>query len=117
MQRRTIEFIWIYLVASVFYGLFALMLAFPFHPVTVLGWFLWFLAALPVAMVGEAIGSITFNARIGKAIDPDTDRVSAGRVAYGVVAALLLMSMLLTIVWLLDLAWGDFWDSNFSSNW
>jgi hypothetical protein len=117
MRRKAKEFISIYVVASVAYGLFALILAFPFHPITVLGWVIWFVAALPIAGAGEAVGSAIFDRKIGEAISDDTDHVSAGRVAYGVIAALLFLTIILFVVWLLDVGWGDFWNTHFSSSW
>lgn len=117
MRRKAKEFISIYVVASIVYGLFALLLTFPFHPITVLGWTVWFAAALPIAGIGEAVGSAIFNKKIGESIDEDTDRISAGRIVYGVVAALVFFTSLWFVVWLLDVGWGDFWGVHFSSNW
>jgi hypothetical protein len=117
MRRKTQEFISIYIVASVACGLFALILAFPFHPITKLGWAIWFVAALPITMVGELVGFAVFDKKIGSAISGDTDHVSAGRVAYGVVAALLFFTVIWFVVWLLDLGRGGFWDAHFSNSW
>ena len=117
MRRKAKEFISIYVFTSVAYGLFALILAFPFHPITVLGWVIWFVAALPIAMAGEAVGSVIFDRKFGEAISDDTDHVSAGRIAYGVIAALIFLTIILFVVSLLDIGWGDFWDVHFSSNW
>ena len=117
MRRRTKEFFSIYVVASFVYGLFALILAFPFHPITILGWTIWFVAALPIAGIGELVGSAIFDKKIGEAIDDDTDHASAGRIAYGVVAALIFFTILWFVIWLLDIGWGDFWDAHFSNNW
>jgi len=117
MRRKAKEFVSIYVVASVVYGLFALILAFPFHPITAIGWAIWFIAALPIAGVGEAIGSAIFDRKIGEAISEDKDQVSGGRIAYGVVAALLFFTIMFFVVRLLDVGWGDFWDTHFSSSW
>jgi hypothetical protein len=117
MRRKAKEIISVYVVASVVYGLFALVLAFPFHPITILGWAIWFVAALPIAGVGEAVGSTIFDKRIGEAISDDTDKVSVSRVAYGVVAALLFFATIWIVVLLLDVGRSDFWDTHFSSNW
>jgi hypothetical protein len=117
MRRKAKEFLSIYVVASVVYGLLALILAFPFHPITVLGWTIWFVAALPIAGIGEAVGSAIFDKKIGASIDEDTDHVSAVRVAYGVVAVLVVFCSIWFVVWLLDVGWGDFWKAHFSSSW
>ena len=117
MKRKSIEFIWIYLFVSVFYGLLALLLLFPFHPITATGWIVWFLAALPISMAGEAVGSVVFNKKTGATINPDTERVSVGRIGYGVVVTLTFIAFLLFVGNLLGAAGGDFWDTNFSSDW
>jgi hypothetical protein len=117
MRRKAKEFLLIYVFASIAYGLFALILAFPFHPITSLGWVIWFVVALPIVLFGEAVGSAIFNRRIGEAIGGNSDHLSVGRVAYGVVAALLFLTIILFFVWLLDLGWGDFWNTHFSKSW
>ena len=117
MKRRFKEFVSVYFIASILYGLFALLLVYPFHPISTIGWTIWFVAALPVAMIGEAAGSIFFDRNIGKAISDDTERVSTGRIAYGVIAALMLLTISLFLVWLLEIGWGDFWDAHFSTSW
>ncbi len=117
MRCKAKELISIYVFASIAYGLFALILAFPFHPISVLGWIVWFVATIPIAMIGEAIGSVIFDRKIAEAISDDSDSVSAGRIAYGVIAALGFLTMILFFVWLLDVGWGDFWDAHFSRNW
>lgn len=117
MKRKSVEFIWIYLVVCVLYGLFALLLFFPFHPITTTGWIVWFLAALPVSMAGEAVGAAVFNKKSGETINPDTDHLSAGRIGYGVVVTLILLVVLFVIAGLLDTVWGEFWTANFSSDW
>jgi hypothetical protein len=68
-------------------------------------------------MVGEAIGSTVFNRKTGKAINTDTDHVSAGRIGYGVGVTLIFLVIIFAVAGLLDMAWGDFWDANFSRNW
>ncbi len=117
MRRRFIEFIWIYLFVSVFYGLLALLLFFPFHPISATGWGVWFLAALPVSVAGEAVGSAVFNKKTGKAINPDTEGVSVGRIGYGVIVTLIFIALILFVGDVLEAAGGDFWDTNFSSDW
>ena len=117
MKRKTIELVSIYAVVSILYGLFALLLLFPFHPVTTIGWLVWFVIALPLAMAGEAIGSAAFNKKTGKAINPNTESVSVGRIGFGVVVTLIFVVLILFVVALFDAAAGDFWDTNFSKDW
>jgi len=117
MRRKSKEFISIYVISSVLYGLLALLLAYPFYPISPLGWAIWFAAALPIAMLGEAAGSIIIDEKIAEAINDDTEHVSAGRIAYGVLAVLIFLTITLFLVWLLDIGWGDFWDAHFSKSW
>lgn len=117
MKRKTIEFVSIYAIVSILYGLFALLLLFPFHPITAVGWLVWFVAALPLAMAGEAIGSAAFNRKAGKTINPNTESVSVGRIGYGVVVMLIFVVLILFVVGLLGEMSGDFWDTNFSRDW
>ena len=117
MKRQYVELVWIYVVFGFVYGLLALLLLFPFHPITLTGWVIWFVAALPVTIAGEAIGSAVFNRKTGRAIDPSVQRVSVGRIGYGVVAALLLLFVVFFVVYLLGAAGGEFWERNFSDDW
>lgn len=118
MARTKIkELVWVYLLTSVVYGLFALLLLFPFHPISLAGWSMWFAATLPIVLIGEAVGSALFNNRTGVAIDDDTDHVSMTRIAYGVFVAMSLMLIVLFVASEFDLMSAAFWDRHFSRNW
>ena len=118
MARTKIkELLWVYLLASVVYGLFALLLLFPIHPISLTGWGLWFAATLPIVLVGEAVGSALFNNRTGVAIDDDTDHVSMTRIAYGVFVAMSLMVIILFVASEFNLVSDAFWDRHISRNW
>ena len=111
------ELLWVYLLANVVYGLFALLLLFPIHPISLTGWGMWFAATLPVVLVGESIGSALFNNRTGVAIDDVTDHVSMSRIAYGVFVAMSLMLIVLLVASEFDLLSDAFWDRHISRNW
>ena len=111
------ELLWVYLLASIMYGLFALLLLFPVHPISLAGWGMWFAATLPIVLVGEFVGSALFNNRTGIAIESDTDHVSMTRIAYGVFVAIALMLTTLVVATEFDLLSSAFWDRHISRNW
>jgi len=116
-RNKIKELLWVYLLASVVYGVFALLLLFPVHPISLAGWGMWFAATLPVVLIGEFVGSALFNNRTGVAIDADTDHVSTTRIAYGVFVAILLMVVVLFLASEFDLMSSAFWDRHISRNW
>ncbi|MGI9263100.1 MAG: hypothetical protein ACR2QR_13730 [Woeseiaceae bacterium] len=111
------QLVWVYLLATVVYGIFALLLLFPVHPISLTGWGIWFAATLPVALIGEFIGSALFNNRTGVALDADTAQVSITRIAYGVFVAIVVMLIVLLVASELDLFSNAFWDRHISRNW
>lgn len=111
------ELLWVYLLASVIYGIFALLLLFPVHPISLTGWGIWFAATLPIALIGEIVGSALFNNRTGAVLDTDTDHVSMTRIAYGVFVAMAVMLIVLLIASEVDLLSDAFWDLHISRNW
>jgi len=111
------ELLWIYVLASVVFGLFALLLLFPVHPISLAGWFLCFASTLPIVLVGEYVVSILFNNRTGLAVDTDSDHVSMTRIAYGVFVAIALMLAMLVVASEFDLLSSAFWDRHISRNW
>jgi hypothetical protein len=74
-----------------------LLSAFPDYPRTVTGWLVFFALALPVTLVGEAIGEGLWRNRVARAIEERSAGQSFSwlRIAYGVVA----MSLLFAAVW------------------
>ena len=111
------QILWVYALASVAYGIFALLLLFPVHPISSTGWAIWFATALPIAVIGEAVGTVLFNNRTGLAIDDDPDRISMTRIAYGIVVAIVLMVATLYMATEFDWMSDGFWDLHFSRNW
>lgn len=116
-MQKAKQVLWVYTLASVMYGVFALLLLFPVHPISLIGWGIWFAVALPIAILGETIGSVLFNNRTGQVLDQDQDGVSMTRIAYGVVVAIVIMVIALFLSTELDLMSDAFWDRHFSRNW
>ena len=116
-MQKAKQILWVYGLASVMYGIFALLLLFPVHPISLTGWGIWFAVALPIALAGETLGSVLFNNRTGQFLDQDTDTISMTRIAYGVVVAIVLMVIALFLSTELDLMSDAFWDRHFSRNW
>ena len=114
---RVKELLWVYLLANIMYGLFALLLLFPIHPISLTGWGMWFAATVPIVLIGEFVGSILFNNRTGIAMDPDTDHVSMTRIAYGVFVAIAIMLLVLFVASEFDFLSSAFWDRHISRNW
>lgn len=116
-MHKAKQILWVYVLASVMYGIFALLLLFPVHPISLTGWGIWFAVALPIALAGETIGSVLFNNRTGQFLDQDVDGISITRVAYGVVVAIVLMVVVLYLSTELNMMSDAFWDRHFSRNW
>ena len=66
--REYSEIVFTYFVMSAFFALLALGLLYPCHPSTIAGSVFWLFAVLPVWMIGEGIGSIFINDKVGKFI-------------------------------------------------
>jgi TM2 domain-containing membrane protein YozV len=48
MILKYIKFAALYTLAALVVGTCALIAAFPYHPITIVGWIVWFLLALPI---------------------------------------------------------------------
>ena len=81
-----------------------LIVAFPHHPRTLVGWAAFFLLALPVTLFGEAVGEGLWRNRVAQAVEQRAEGQSFSwlRIAYGFVAMLLLFA----VVWGLALFFG-----------
>lgn len=102
---------------SAFFSLLALALLYPIHPVTVAGSIFWFLAVLPIYIIGEGITSLFVNEKVGRFINKNTSKTSVGRIGYGV----LVMCVFLLIFGLFASVVGEgfspFFENNFSDTW
>ncbi|MGB5697813.1 MAG: hypothetical protein WBM46_19335 [Polyangiales bacterium] len=111
-----LRFISAYLFATMFVGMLALAVAYPIHPVTALGWALWFVFVLPITVSLEWIGGKVLGDRVGRRID-----ASRGISAKGILVALALLVAMLAlgtlIVVSLGAAGGGFWETHFSDTW
>lgn len=95
-----LRFVIFYLASSLLAGALALLNMFPWHPETPLGWLVLFGTALPIAAAGEWLGDLIFenrfSAQIGRNKAPGS--ISWLRVAYGLVAVLLVMAIAVGLV-------------------
>jgi hypothetical protein len=101
---------------TAFVGVLALAGAYPLHPITPLGWALWFALALPITVFLEWVGQTVFGNRIGRKIDASR-RISAKRVVVALAffgAAFALGTLIVVSV---GAAGGGFWETHFSDNW
>ena len=115
--RKYSEIVFLYLAISTFFALLALVILYPWHPVTLVGGFFWLLTVLPIWVIGEGIMSVFVNDRTGKFINKNTSKTSVGRIGYGV----LVLCLLILIFGFFSSAVGDefdgFFEENFSEIW
>ena len=117
MILNYLKFTVIYAFAAFAVGVGALVVAYPFHPITNLGWVVWFLLALPVYVTLESIASRLLSKRVGYKIDDSREEISVRRVIFGFAIAVTAMLAGMAIVLGAGVAGGTFWELNFSADW
>ena len=117
MLRKFVAFLCIYLAINSVFAVFALALLYPFHPVTIAGSITWFLAVLPISILGEWLGGIVFGQQAGKFINRNTSGTSVGRIGYGVLVTVRLCIALGGFLYLLGEGFTAFFEKNFSDDW
>lgn len=117
MILNYLKFTAIYVVAAIFTGIGALIVAYPYHPITTLGWVVWFLLALPAYVTLEAIFGRLFSKKIGYKIDESREEISVRRIVFGFAIAVTAMLVGMVIVLSAGVAAGTFWELNFSTVW
>ena len=70
------KFLGVYVVVSVITTLLILLSVFPHHPHTLVGWFLLFVAAAPITIVGELVGDFAFHNRLADSIEARSENVA-----------------------------------------
>jgi len=101
---------------ATFVGVLVLAGAYPLHPVTPLGWALWFLFALPVTIFLEWVGQTVFGERLGRKIDASRG-ISAKRIVVALAFSLVAFALGTLVVVSVGAAGGGFWETHFSDNW
>ncbi|MEM7434506.1 MAG: hypothetical protein AAF436_05090 [Myxococcota bacterium] len=105
-----------YLFATTFVGVLALAGAYPLHPITPLGWALWFVLALPVTVLLEGVGQTVFGERLGRKID-GARGISAKRILVALAFSLVAFALGTLVVVSVGAVGGGFWGTHFSDNW
>ncbi len=117
MILNYLKFTAIYAVAAFIVGIGALVAAYPYHPITTLGWVVWFLLALPAYVTLESFAARLFGKRIGYKIDESREDLSVRRIVFGFAIAVTAMLVGMAIVLSAGVAGGTFWELNFSNVW
>ena len=117
MIKKYADFVFVYLAMSAFFALLALALFYPYHPVTFVGGIFWYFGVLPILMIGEGIGSIFINYKVGKFINKDTSSTSIGRIGYGVLVTIIILIIFGVFVFLIGEGLNPFLEKNFSNEW
>jgi hypothetical protein len=105
-----------YLFVTTFVGVLALAGAYPIHPVTPLGWALWFVLALPISVLLSWVGETVFGDRIGRKIDASRG-TSAKRIVVALAFSVALFAIGTLIVVSLGAVGDSFWETHFSDRW
>lgn len=84
-----------YLAVSAFLVGLLLLQLFPYRPETIAGWVLLFVLALPITLIGEAIGSWLFSNHLARTVDERTKAQSFSwfRIAYGLATYLIMIAI------------------------
>ena len=94
---RLLKFLGLYVALTFAASFGMLVFAFPHYPKTLVGWAAFFLLALPITLVGEAVEERLWRNRVAQAIERRTEGQSFSwlRIAYG----FLIMLALFAVVW------------------
>lgn len=117
MILNYLKFTAIYAVAAFFVGIGGLVVTYPYHPITILGWVVWFLLALPIYVTLESFAGRVFSKRVGYKIDEKRESLSIRRIVFGFVIAVTAMLIGMVLVVTAGVAGGNFWEANFSTDW
>ena len=117
MPQQVLKALLTYLAVAGAFGILALLLVFPLHPKTALGWSLWLTLALPIYGLFEFLCGKVFSRKVGRSISDSDSTVSVTRVTVGVVLALVAIVVAGIAISSISSGSGDFWEANFSSRW
>jgi hypothetical protein len=106
-MRRTVQFLTVYLVASLVLSGLMLLQAYPQRPQSPTGWIVLLTLALPITLVGEAVGELLFRNRLSRTVERVTENRSFSwvRIGYVLVLALLVIVALVMVVQVLPRGW------------
>ena len=94
-----------------------LILLYPIHPVTLVGWIVWIGLSIPLLGVEEYLGEKIFSERISKRIDNRPTIMSAKRIFYGVVVSVFAAGLILLVAEIVKSSFGEFLNQNFPKEW
>jgi hypothetical protein len=88
---RILKILGWYCTLTVAAALGLLVLALPYHPKSSIGWIVFFILALPISLIGEAIGEGLWRNPLAKRIEERSSQstLSLSRIVYGFFAMLL----------------------------
>ena len=106
-MRRIAQFLAIYVAASLMLGGLFLLQSFPERPQSLTGWAMLFALAIPLTVVGEAVGELLFRNRLTRAVEDATRTRSFSwfRIAYVLSVALAVIAALWAIAQVLPPTW------------
>lgn len=116
LKLGSFTFISGYLFVTIFVGVLALAGAYPIHPVSPLGWALWFVLALPITVLLSWVGETVFGDRMGRKIDASRG-ISAKRIVVALAFFVALFGIGTLIVATVGTVGGSFWETHFSDSW
>jgi hypothetical protein len=119
MIKSSARFIAIYFVVSLFICGIALIVGYPWHPITLLGWIIFFLLIPIIYMLLEFIYSIILSDRISEKIESrrEAPLISGQRMVYALFVMLLILAIILFIHFVLENSFSVFFERNFSNKW
>jgi hypothetical protein len=98
--QRVIKFLGLYVAISIFAAVVLLIYVFSHYPKSIVGWVLFFVLALPIAIIGEAIGEAIWRNPVARKLERLTSDRSLSwlRICYGFIAILLLSGLVWAII-------------------
>jgi len=112
-----ISFLSIYLAVSLVIAVGCLIICYPWHPITVIGWILLFLLATPVTLIGQYIGELLTSDKISNKIDPSKSLVSSERIVYLLIVSIAFICLIALLGNIMEKGFGAFLEQHYSNKW
>ncbi len=94
--KRVFQFLAAYVLASLVLGAVLVLQSYPSAPQSVVQWGVLFVLAIPLTLLGEAIGELLFRNSLTRAVDKATERKTFSwlRIGYMLVLALTVVALM-----------------------
>ena len=119
MIKTWVKFLAGYLAVCIFFSGFALIVGYPWHPISPLGWGIYILLSPPLYLLAEFISSKILSEKISEKIESVkiAPHISDKRMVYVFFVMVCFVVAILFVDYLLPHNFSDFISNNFSDEW